>query len=375
MKIAILRETDPGETRVAATPETVQKFIALGCDVVVESQLGHFSSGSDDDYQSAGAVVEKTRIDTIRGADLILKVRSPILSGHLSLLSKNGMVLGFLLPIDFQAIKTDYITHKITALSLDMVPRITRAQSMDALSSQTNLAGYRAVIEAVAIFDRILPMMMTAAGTLVPARVLVIGAGVAGLQAIATARRLGAIVSAFDVRDSAKEQVESLGATFVSVPANTDGENAGGYAREMDSDYQNRQKNSIAAAVLKSDIVITTALIPGKPAPRLITKSMIESMKPGSVIVDMAAESGGNCEGTIPGTITPIAGVQVLGYGHLASRIGRDATYLLSRNILKIVELLMAPGGANGSFNQSDDIIKAMTVTTSGSVVHPLFQN
>lgn len=374
VKVAVLSETDLGETRVAALPSSVSAMKERGLDVVVETGAGLGCGHTDGAYRSAGAQIAKNRSDTLKGADLVLRVRTPIDPGHLDLLSKNCLILGFLLPDTFELNKNEWMARPITWLSLDMVPRITRAQSMDALSSQTNLAGYRAVLEAVYRFDRVLPMMMTAAGTLAPAKVLVIGAGVAGLQAIATARRLGGVVSAFDVREAAKEQVESLGATFVTVPGGTNGEDQSGYAREMDATYQQRQKESIALAVQKSDIVITTALIPGKKAPLLITKSMIESMAPGSVVVDLAVASGGNCEGSKAGETVLVGGAMVVGCDFLPARVGRDASYLLSRNILKIVDVLRTDVPDGAAFNTSDDIIRAMTVLESGSIRHPLFQ-
>lgn len=366
MRIAVLKERRPFETRVAATPETVKKLINLGFEVVVEKGAGEFSYFSDSAYEAAGATLGATAKKTTDGADIVLKVQAPMTKkdggeDEISLLPEGSLLVGLLSPATKTDLTEEYKKRKITAFALENVPRITRAQAMDVLSSQSNLAGYRAVIEASHVFSRAFPMMMTAAGTIPPARVLILGAGVAGLQAIATAKRLGAIVSVFDVRAAAKEQVESLGGTFVEVESQEQGEAAGGYAKEMSEDYKARQAAKIKEVIQKSDIVITTALIPGKPAPRLITADMVAGMKPGSVIVDLAVESGGNCEGSVLGQIVDKKGVQIVGYANMPGRIPTDASSLYARNLLHLLTLCVDKGSLVVPWE--DEIIQAIAVT------------
>lgn len=376
MKVAIVKERTPREMRVAASVETVKKMIALGLEVIVEKGAGLGAAIRDEDYKSAGAALAKDFAAAVQKADVVLKVQRPLLSkeiDEISILPEGVTLIAMLAPYTAPEQFKNYASRKITAFSLELAPRITRAQSMDVLSSQSNLAGYRAVMEASNLFGRAFPMMMTAAGTIPPARVLILGAGVAGLQAIATARRLGAIVSAFDVRAAAKEQVESLGASFISVESEEKGEGTGGYAKEMSADYQKRQAEKIHEAVKKNDIVITTALIPGKPSPRLITDSMIRDMKEGSVIVDMAVEAGGNVEGSEVSEVVKKHGVQICGYANLPSRIARDASALYARNILNFLTLLWDKEQKKLNINLEDDIIKATAITQKGKIIHPQF--
>lgn len=334
--IAIPKDTDPKESRVAATADTVKKYKALGCDVVVESGAGLKSNIADKAYTEAGA-----KIGDIKDADVLLTV-SPPSDAHLSAVKKGGVVIGMLQP--FTADASKYKSAGVSAFALEKLPRISRAQSMDVLSSQANLAGYRAVIEAGYLYASGFPMMMTAAGTVTPAKVFVMGAGVAGLQAIATARRLGAVVSATDVRAAAKEQVESLGASFVMVELEG-GETAGGYARELTPEEKQKQAALIESTLPKQDIVITTALIPGRPAPVLVTEAMVKSMKPGSVIVDMAAAQGGNCPLTkADEVVTTENGVKIVGYTNLTSRIAADSSALYARNLYNFLALMIKDG-------------------------------
>lgn len=378
MKIAIAKERRPFENRVAATPETVKKFIAMGAAVVVEKGAGENINISDKDYQDVGAKIGKDVAITFENADLILKIQRPFLPtegkhNELQYMKKGAIVCAHMNILNVPEQIRAYRDHGVTAVALEMIPRITRAQSMDILSSQSNLAGYRAVIEASYEYDRGFPMMMTAAGTVAPARVLILGAGVAGLQAIATARRMGAIVSAFDVRAAAKEQVESLGAKFIEVDSGEKGDTASGYAREMSADYQQRQAARIAEALEKNDIVITTALIPGKPAPKLITSDMLRRMKPGSVIVDMAVENGGNCERSVPGEIATIDGVKIVGHLNLPSRIAKDASALFAKNVLNFAGLIIKDKAIHLNFE--DEIIQNSILTFEGKVVHQLFKD
>jgi H+-translocating NAD(P) transhydrogenase subunit alpha len=375
MKIAVLKETKDGEKRVAATPDSVKKLLSQGFSVCVEKGAGDAASFADAAYKEAGATIGKTALDTVKDAAIVATVRgAETTSVWLDALPGGTMLVGLLNPYDQQENLTTLANKKISAFALELVPRLTRAQAMDVLSSQSNLAGYRAVIEAAHTFGRAFPMMMTAAGTIPPARVLVLGAGVAGLQAIATAKRLGAIVSAFDVRAAAKEQVESLGATFIEVEAAANAETSGGYAKEMDDDYKRRQQAKITDVLAKTDIVISTALIPGKPAPVLLNANMMDALKAGSVIADLAAERGGNCAGTVAGKmITTKNGVTILGYTDWASRIAVDASSLYARNVLNFVALLKSKEGEL-VVNRDDDIIKGCLLTHDGQIVHPQFQ-
>ncbi len=373
MKIAAAKETSPLEARVALTPDTVKKFVAAGITVAVEAGAGLGSGLADAAYEAAGATVAANAAEAYAGADIVLCVDTPD-AATLAHIPEGAILIGMMNPLDP---KTDFAAlnrRSIHAYAMELLPRISRAQSMDVLSSQSNLAGYRAVIEAVAATSKTIPMMMTAAGTIPPAKVLVLGAGVAGLQAIATAKRLGAVVSAFDVRAITKEQVQSLGAKFVEVEAAADAETSGGYAKEMDEDYKRRQEQAIADVIKSQDIVISTALIPGKPAPELITEAMVMSMKPGSVIVDLAAANGGNCHLTKKDARTVTEnGVSLIGYTNMPSRAASDASPLYARNLQTFVMTLMFNKETKTLHVQSDDeLVKGTLITKGGAVVHPM---
>lgn len=370
MKLGIPKESRPNETRVAATPETVKKFKGLGLDVLVESLAGAAAHMSDADYAAAGASIVSA--GEALSADIVLKVQRPT-EAEAGQLSKGAMLAAILSPYADRPIVATYAAQSVNAFAMEFMPRITRAQSMDVLSSQSNLAGYKAVIDAAALFGRAFPMMMTAAGTIAAARVLVMGVGVAGLQAIATARRLGAIVSATDVRLATKEQVQSLGATFVAVEdeETKQAETAGGYAKEMSEGYRNKQAALIAETIRKQDIVVTTALIPGRPAPVLVTEEMLRSMKPGSILIDLAAEQGGNCPLTKAGETVDIGGVRIVGALNLAGRLAADASALYARNLFNFVSPLIDKTTKGLKIDWNDDIIKGTCLTRDGEVVHP----
>ncbi|MDE1973636.1 MAG: Re/Si-specific NAD(P)(+) transhydrogenase subunit alpha [Hyphomicrobiales bacterium] len=372
MKVAVTAEIDANEPRVAATPETVKKLIGLGADVAVEPGAGIKSGILDSDYVAAGASVTQ---DAVAGADIVLKVRRPLAS-ELSRLKKGGIVVAIMDPYGHEDALRALADAGVTAFAMELLPRITRAQVMDVLSSQTNLSGYRAVIDAAAEYGRALPMMMTAAGTVPATKVFVMGAGVAGLQAIATARRLGAVVTATDVRPAAKEQVESLGAKFVAVVDDEfkAAETAGGYAKEMSKDYQAKQAALVAEHIKKQDIVITTALIPGRPAPRLISREMVVSMRPGSVIVDLAVERGGNVEGVKADAVTDIGGVKIIGYANVPGRLAASASSLYAKNLFAFLESLIDKKTKTLAVNWDDDIVKATALTRDGAIVHPNFK-
>jgi NAD(P) transhydrogenase subunit alpha len=377
--VAVLKERRDGETRVAATPETVKKMVALGLSVHVEKGAGAEASFADADYKAAGASIDATAEACVKGADVVLKVRPPLVKGKGSVneiesLSGNTLLISLMEPYVLRDQLPSYAKAKLTTLSLELIPRITRAQSMDVLSSQSNLGGYRAVIEAAYEYGRVFPMMMTAAGTVPPAKVLVLGAGVAGLQAIATAKRLGAVVSAFDVRAAVKEQVESLGAKFVEVESTEAGEAKGGYAKEMSADYKKRQADKIHETAKQSDIIISTALIPGKPAPVLITNAMVKDMKPGSVIVDMAVEMGGNCEGSEPNKVVVKNGVKIVGHANLPARLPTESSSLFARNIFNLLTLLYDKDKKALNLNMEDEILKASVLTHGGKIVHADFK-
>lgn len=368
--IAVTRERRDGETRCAVTPETVKKLIALGATVTVEAGTGTGSSIPDADYAAAGATVAKDIKAVLSGADILLKVRGPT-AQETSALKPGAVVVALLDAYRDKEAVTALAGAGVTAFAMEFVPRISRAQVMDALSSQANLAGYRAVIEAAYAFGKGFPMMMTAAGTVAPAKVFVMGAGVAGLQAIATARRLGAVVTATDVRPASKEQVESLGAKFVAVEDDEfkAAETAAGYAKPMSAEYQAKQAELTASHIVKQDIVITTALIPGRPAPRLVTAAHVASMKPGSVLVDLAIDNGGNVEGAKAGeVVTTTSGVQIVGWTNMAGRIPADASALYARNLSAFVGLMVADGVL--TVDLEDEIFKAAAVTHGGAVVH-----
>lgn len=370
MHIAVLAETREGESRVAATPDSVKALIKAGAEITVQKGAGERAAYPDAAYEAAGAKLS-TRANAVKGADALFCVRRPD-AETLQRLKDGAVVIGLLEPhgaVDFAQACAD---AKVNALAMEYTPRITRAQAMDALSSQSNLSGYRAVVEAAELYGRAFPMMMTAAGTIAPAKAFVMGAGVAGLQAIATARRLGAVVSATDVRPAAKEQVGSLGAKFVAVEDDEfkEAETAGGYAKEMSDAYKAKQAELVANHIAKQDIVITTALIPGRPAPRLITQAMVETMRPGSVIIDIAAANGGNCELTQPDTVVEHNGVKVAGFTNLPARLAADSSQLLAKNLVNLFPLLV---GEDASFapHWEDEIITGMALTKDGVIVHP----
>ena len=372
IQIAVVREDD-SEPRVALSPDTAKKYVALGCEVRVETGAGDRSYFLDADYEAAGAKIAASAEAALDGADLVLKVRAP--TGDQLAAMKSGAVLAAMLdPFAGDELARALAQKNIIGFAMELMPRVTRAQSMDVLSSQSNLAGYKAVINAAERFGRALPMMMTAAGTVAAGKVFVMGAGVAGLQAIATARRLGAVVSATDVRPAAKEQVKSLGAKFIAVEDDEfrEAETAGGYAKEMSSAYKQKQAELVAEHIKNQDIVITTALIPGRPAPRLITREMAQSMKPGAIIVDMAAERGGNCEVTQPGEEIMLDGVRVMGPLNLPGEIPGNASSLYARNLYAFSELIIDREGGRIAINWDDDIIKGTGLTRDGQIVHPM---
>jgi NAD(P) transhydrogenase subunit alpha len=371
MRIAVAREIDP-EPRVAATPDTVKKLAALGAEVVVEQGAGLKAGVLDTDYSAAGATVSQ---NAVSNADVVLKVRRPA-NGEAATYKRGALVIAIMDPYGNDAALAELAKAGVTTFAMELMPRITRAQSMDVLSSQANLAGYRAVIDGAADYGRALPMMMTAAGTVPATKVFVMGAGVAGLQAIATARRLGAIVTATDVRPAAKEQVESLGAKFIAVEDEEfkQAETAAGYAKEMSKEYQAKQAALVAEHIKKQDIVITTALIPGRRAPRLISAAMVQSMRPGSVIVDLAVERGGNVEGVKPDAVTDVNGVKIVGYRNVPGRLAASASSLYARNLLNFVELLIDKKTKTLAVNWDDEIVKATALTRDGAVIHPNFQ-
>lgn len=370
--IFVAKETAKGETRVAASPETVKKLINLGYTVLVEKGAGLNSLISDQDYVEAGA--SSVQSNEAKKADIILKLRRPT-AAEIALYKKGAILMGILDPYGHEGEIASIAKAGLTAFTMEFMPRITRAQAMDVLSSQANLAGYQAVIDAAEYYDRALPMMMTAAGTVPAAKVFVMGAGVAGLQAIATARRLGASVTANDVRPAAKEQVASLGAKFIAVEDEEfkAAETAGGYAKEMSQDYQKKQAELTADHISKQDIVITTALIPGRPAPRLVTKSMLKSMRPGSVIVDLAVERGGNVEGAVADQVVEVEGVKIVGFTNVAGRIAATASQLYARNLYAFVDILTDKETKQFTVDLNDELVKATLLTNDGTIVHPAF--
>jgi NAD(P) transhydrogenase subunit alpha len=376
MKIAVLKERRPDETRVAASPDTVKKLTQLGAAVSVEDEAGVFAAFSNGAYEAAGATIAPDFATALANADVVLKVQRPLAgengtADELGAMKQGAILIGILQPHADRSMIEAYARRGITAFAMEFLPRITRAQTMDVLSSQANLAGYRAVLEASYEFGRAFPMMMTAAGTIAPARLVVLGAGVAGLQAIATARRLGAVVSAFDVRRAAKEQVESLGASFIEVDEAIDAETKAGYAREMDEAYRKKQEARLADVLKKQDIAICTALIPGRPAPRLITEAMVKDMKPGSVIVDLAVEQGGNCELSELGKAVTRHNVRLVGYSNLPGRIPVDSSHLYSRNLLSFLGLLIDKETKTLKIDWNDEIIAATVLTRENRIVHP----
>src|SRR6266480_812063 len=374
MKIAIPAEADETEPRVAASPDSVKKMRALGAEVLVEAGAGARAGVPDAEYEAAGAGIARGA-EVVRDADVILKVRRPT-AGEAERYKKGALVIGMMDPFGNEPALAALAKAGVTAFAMELLPRITRAQGMDVLSSQANLAGYRAVIDAAYEYGRALPMMMTAAGTVPGARVFVMGAGVAGLQAVATARRLGAIVTATDVRPAAKEQVESLGAKFIAVEDAEfkQAETAGGYAKEMSKEYQAKQANLVAEHIKKQDIVITTALIPGRPAPRLVNKEMVASMRPGSVLVDLAVERGGNVEGVRPDAVTELGSVKIVGYRNVPGRLAATASSLYAKNVYAFLEILVDKKIKSLAVNWDDEIVKATALTRDGAIVHPSFR-
>jgi NAD(P) transhydrogenase subunit alpha len=373
MRVAVITETDPTEARVAATPETVKKLAALGATVVVQTGAGLASGVIDADYAAAGAMQAGTAAEALNGADVVLKVRRPN-AAELGGMKAGAVVLAIMDPYGNEQALADMAKAGVAGFAMELMPRITRAQVMDVLSSQANLAGYRAMVDAAAEYGRAIPMMMTAAGTVTAARIFIMGVGVAGLQAIATARRLGGVVTATDVRPATKEQVESLGAKFVAVEDEEfkSAETAGGYAKEMSDAYKAKQAALIAETIKKMDIVICTALIPGRPAPRLVSAAMVASMKPGSVVIDLAVENGGNCEGSAVGQIVQAHGVKIVGYANVPSRIAVDASALYARNLAEFLKLIVAKDGTL-NIDPADEIVKGSLLTREGQIVHPNF--
>lgn len=377
MKIAVLKEKWPNETRVAASPETVKKLCGLGAEVAVEKAAGKGASIPDAVFKEAGASIAATAKAALKGADVVLKVRRPMIDGEgeneLANFTK-GQVLCCQINALTDADFVDAMAKAgVTGFAMELMPRISRAQSMDILSSQSNLAGYKSVLDAATEFGRAFPMMMTAAGTVPPARVFVMGVGVAGLQAIATARRLGAIVSATDVRPATKEQVESLGASFVAVEDEefAQAQTEGGYAKEMSDGYKAKQAELIAETIAKQDIVICTALIPGRPAPRLVDEDMLKSMKPGSVVVDLAVEAGGNCAGSTPGKIVTKHGVKIVGHINVPGRIAEDASKLFAKNLLNFLTPMIDEETKSLKIDLEDEVVSGTLVTRDGKIVHP----
>ena len=380
MKIAVMKERRADERRVAATPETVKKFVGLGVDIVVEAGAGGAAHIADSEFQEAGAVIAADAAAALDGADVVLKVRRPIMDdedegpNELAQLRKGQALVAMLNPLIRRSDCDAYAAAGIDAYAMELMPRISRAQSMDVLSSQANLAGYKAVLDATEEYDRALPMMMTAAGTIAPAKSFVMGAGVAGLQAIATARRLGAVVSATDVRPVAKEQVQSLGAKFVMVEdeETAEAETAAGYAKEMSEEYQKKQAALIAETISKQDIVICTALIPGRAAPTLVDEAMVASMRPGSVIVDLAVENGGNCTLSKMGEVVETNGVKIIGHSNFPARLAVDASNLYARNLFNFLSPHIDGENGNLSFDFEDETVSGVCLTRDGAIIHPM---
>jgi NAD(P) transhydrogenase subunit alpha len=377
MKIAIPKERREGELRVAASPDSVKRFIGLGFSVTVEAGAGAGASFSDAAYRDAGAEIATDEAAALGAADVVLKVQRPIVGENgldeIKLLKKGAILIANLSALTSEDVVQACAAAGVTAFAMELLPRITRAQSMDILSSQSNLAGYKSVLDAAGELGRAFPMMMTAAGTVPPAKVFIMGAGVAGLQAIATAKRLGAVVTAYDVRPAVKEQVESLGGKFVEVDSDAikNAETSGGYAKEMSADYQKKQEEVIHEHLKKQDIVICTALIPGRPAPTLITEAMVKDMKPGAVIVDLAVEAGGNCEASELGEIVVKHGVTIVGHANVPSRLAEDASTLYAKNLLNFISPMVDMESKSLAIDWEDEIVKGTLVCRDGQVVHP----
>ena len=375
MRIAVPAENDPSEHRVAATPDTVKRFKNLNAEVVVQTNAGRASGFYDDAYTTAGAQIAQSTEDVLRDADVVLRVRRPS-ADDLTGLKQGAAVVSVMDPYGHEDAIRSLADKGAAAFAMEFMPRITRAQVMDVLSSQANIAGYRAVVDAASEYGRAMPMMMTAAGTVPAAKMFIMGVGVAGLQAIATARRLGGIVTATDVRPATKEQVESLGAKFVAVENDEfkQAETSGGYAKEMSDEYQRQQSELVTGHIAKQDIVITTALIPGRPAPKLVSAAMVKSMKPGSVIVDLAAERGGNCEMTKPGEVyVTDNGVKIVGTLNLAGKVPATASSLYAKNLFAFVETFFDKESKSFRIPWDDELVKATLLTKDGKLVHPHF--
>ncbi len=381
MKIGVAKERRPSEKRCAVSPDTIKKYVGLGAEVLVETGAGEGCSIPDSAFEAAGARIAPDARAALSDAEVVLKVQRPLTAAEggpdeLSFMKRGAMLVASLNPYGAKDQIGTYAQAGIIACAMELMPRISRAQNMDVLSSQSNLAGYKAVLDAAAEFGRAFPMMMTAAGTIAPARVFVMGVGVAGLQAIATARRLGAIVSATDVRPATKEQVESLGATFVAVEDEEfkQAETAGGYAKEMSDAYKAKQAALVSEHIKKQDVIITTALIPGRKAPVLVTEDMVKSMKPGSVIVDLAVEQGGNCPLSEVGKVVEKHGVKLVGHANVPSRLAADASSLYARNLLNFLTLLIDKETKGLKINWEDEIVKGVALTRDGQIIHPNFK-
>jgi len=377
MKIAVPKERREFETRVAASPDTVKKFVGAGCEVMVETGAGTKASFTDEAYTQAGATIITTEEELLKDADVVLKVQRPMTkdegTDELGMMKKGATLFSVLQALTSKPYVEQLAAAEVNAFAMELMPRISRAQSMDVLSSQSNIAGYKAVVDAAANFNRAFPMMMTAAGTVAPARVLVMGAGVAGLQAIATAKRLGAVVYAFDVRAAAKEQVESLGGKFVMVDeeAMKNAETSGGYAKEMDDEYKRKQAEAVAEQAAKADIIICTALIPGRPAPVLIPEDVVKTMKPGAVIVDLAVETGGNCPLSEYGKTVEKYGVTIMGEANVPGRVASDSSMLISKNFWNFVSTMIDKETSALKPDMEDELVKGTLVANQGKVVHP----
>lgn len=373
MQISVVKESSEVEKRVAISPETVKIFTAMGFEVAIEEGAGLHSSFSDKSYQEFGAKIFKNQKDTLKNADIVLTVSTASNSIDLKFLKEEAVIIGLLSPYTDHKFFHSVNQLKISTFAMELLPRITRAQTMDVLSSQSNLSGYRAVIDASYEYSKAFPMMMTAAGTVTPAKTLILGAGVAGLQAIATAKRLGAIVSAFDMRPAAKEQVESLGAQFIEVKCEEPNKEVNAvYASEASAEYKQKQAELLQETIKKQNIVISTAMIPGKPAPLLITKEMVESMQPGSIIIDLATATGGNCALTKPNQIIEYHDVKIIGYTNYPSRIATDASRLYAKNLANFIQLLYNKETKQLYFNLEDEIIKSCLVTHQGKILNPI---
>jgi len=374
MRLAIPRETHPGEDRASVTPETVKKLVRLGADIAIESGAGKGAGHSDEAFKEAGATIETDRDALLGSGDMVLRLRKPELS-EVAKLKPGCIHVSYLDPFNEHELIREFAARQVTAISMEMIPRSTRSQKMDALSSQANLAGYIAVMLAATRLPRIFPMMMTPAGTLKPAKVFIIGAGVAGLQAIATAKRLGARVTAFDTRPVVAEQVQSLGGKFLEIDLGDTGQTKDGYAQELTPEQVEMQRQAQKDVIAESDVLITTAQVFGRKPPVLVTRDMVEGMAPGSVIVDMAAETGGNVEGSVPNEIVEVNGVTIIGTGSLANLVARDATQMYASNMFNLVEDTWDIEAKQFVLDMENDILPGCVITHGGAVVHPTIKN